>query len=62
MDVYLRAKFEVSSIILTSFRPPPHPPSPQNEPLKTLPRLGLKRRRTEHAQFKNESKTKQNTD
>ena len=49
MSVYLRAKFEVSSIILTSFgqgegggrgnfisRPP------QNEPLKSPARLGLK--------------------
>ena len=48
MGVYLRAKFEVSSIILTSFRQgggdnfmPPLPP-PQNEPLKGPPRLGLK--------------------
>ena len=49
MGVYLRAKFEVSSIILTSFRegwggggvilPLSHPP--QNEPLKIPPRLGL---------------------
>ena len=46
MGVYLHAKFEVSSIILTSFRqgvevilPPPSPP--QNEPLKSPPRLGL---------------------
>ena len=43
MDAYLRAKFEVSSIILTSFRQgvilPPSPP--QNEPLKSPPRLGL---------------------
>ena len=44
MGVYLRAKFEVSSIILTGFRlggvilPPP---PPQNEPLKSPPRLGL---------------------
>ena len=51
MDVYLRPKFEVSSIILTSFR---HgkggggeeggnftPSTPQNEPLKSPPRLGL---------------------
>ena len=53
MGVYLRAKFEVSSIILTSFRhegevvvlhpppTPPTPPPPQNEPLKSPPRLGL---------------------
>ena len=46
MDVYLRAKFEVSSIILTSFRqvvilPPPPPPPPQNETIKSPPRLGL---------------------
>ena len=45
MGVYLRAKFEVSSIILTSFRLGrgvilPHPP-PQNETLKSPPRLGL---------------------
>ena len=43
--MYFRAKFEVSRIILTSFRhevalPPPLPP-PQNEPLKSPPRLGL---------------------
>ena len=53
MDLGLRAKFEVSSIILTSFiqggggggkftPPPPPPPPPQNEPLKSSPRLGLK--------------------
>ena len=44
MVVYLRAKFEVSSIILTCFRQGvilPTPPSPQNEPLKNPPRLGL---------------------
>ena len=44
MSVYLRAKFEVSSIILTSFRQGvilPPPPPPQNEPLKSPPRLGL---------------------
>ena len=60
MDVYLRAKFEVSSIILTSFRrgeilhththtqthtqththTHTHTP-PQNESLKSPPRLGL---------------------
>ena len=44
MSVYLRAKFEVSSIILTGFRQgvilPPLPP-PQNEPLRSPPRLGL---------------------
>ena len=49
MSVYLRAKFEVSSIILTSFR---HggivPPPPQNEPLKSPPRLGLKFKEIEH--------------
>ena len=44
MSVYLRAKFEVSRIIVMSFR---HDvgnftlPPPQNEPLKNLPRLGL---------------------
>ena len=46
MDVYLRTKFEVSSIILSSFRQgvillPPPPPAPRNEPLKSPPRLGL---------------------
>ena len=50
MSVYLRAKFEVSSIILTRFRkgvilaPPPPTPvlfSRQNESLKSPPRLGL---------------------
>ena len=44
MSVYLRAKFEVSSIILTGFGqwvilPPLLPP--QNEPLRSPPRLGL---------------------
>ena len=46
MGVYLRAKSEVSSIILTGFRRggvnSPNPPPPQNEPLKSPPRLGLK--------------------
>ena len=45
MCVYLRTKFQVSSIILTSFKqvilPPPTPP--QNEALKSPPRLGLMR-------------------
>ena len=44
MGVYLRAKLEVSSIILTGFRLGellPLPP-PQNQPLKSPPRLGLK--------------------
>ena len=43
MGVFLRAKFEASSIILTSFRQwviLPLPP-PQNEHLKNPPRLGL---------------------
>ena len=40
MGVYLRAKFEVSSIILTgNFTPAPL--TAQNEPLKSPPRLGL---------------------
>ena len=48
MGVYLRAKFEVSSIILTGFRrggvnsPNPPPLPPENEPLKSPPRLRLK--------------------
>ena len=47
MCVYLRATFHVSSIILTSFRQDEGgpiltpPPSPQNESLKSPPRLGL---------------------
>ena len=51
MGVYLRAKFEVSSIILTSFRQGwgwggggvilPLSQPPQNEPQKNPPRLGL---------------------
>ena len=43
MGVYVLAKFKVSSIILTSFRKGcsfTHPP-PQNEPLKSPPRLGI---------------------
>ena len=52
MSVFLRAKFEFSIMILRSFRQgvggrvggnlPPHP-RPQNEPLKSPPRLGLRR-------------------
>ena len=46
MGMYLRAKFEVDSnkfqggggVVLP---PPPLPPQPQNEPLKSPPRLGL---------------------
>ena len=47
MGVYLRIKFEVSSIIVTSFRQEggrvvlPPLPQPQNEPLKRAPRLQL---------------------
>ena len=46
--VYLYTKFEVSSVILTSFRqgvtvptptPPRRHPAPQNGPLKSPPRL-----------------------
>ena len=39
--MYLRVKFQVSSIILTSFRRIILPP-PQNEPLESPPRLGLR--------------------
>ena len=45
MSVYLRAKFEAFSIILTSFRQGGSnftPPPPQNELLKSPPRLGSK--------------------
>ena len=45
MCVYLLTKFQVSTIILTSFRQgvisPLPPPSSQNEPLKSPLRLGL---------------------
>ena len=44
MCVYLRTKFQVSSIILTSFRRGNFTPSPpQNETLKSPPKLGLRR-------------------
>ena len=48
MNVYLRAKFQVSSVTLTSFRQggvilPPYPP-PQNKTLKSSPGLGLRPR------------------
>ena len=46
MGGYLRAKFEVSGVILTSFRQGGRanftPPPPQNEPIKTPPSLGLR--------------------
>ena len=50
MWVYLRTNFQVCSILLKSFRqaaevilsPPPHTHTPQNEPIKSPPRLGLK--------------------
>ena len=48
MDVHLRAKLDVCSIILTGFRQGGveegggnYSPPPQNEPLKSPPRLGL---------------------
>ena len=41
MYVYLYAKFQVSSIILTGFRQRDNLSPPQNEPLKSPPRLGL---------------------
>ena len=43
MGVYLRAKFQESSIIVTSFRQGviSSPTPPQNKPLKHPPRLGL---------------------
>ena len=49
MCVYLRDKFEVSSIILTSLRQQVgvggnYILPPQNEPIKSLPRLGLRDR------------------
>ena len=51
MGVYLHAKFEVYSIVLTSLiqeegvvlPPSPSPLPPQNEALKSPPRLGLKK-------------------
>ena len=45
MYVYLQTKIQVSSVILTSFRQVGVsllPPPPQNEPLKSPPRLGLR--------------------
>ena len=48
MNVCLRTKFQVPSIILTSFRQAGEgggiipPPTPQNRPPKSPPRLGLK--------------------
>ena len=52
MNVYLRAKLQVCRVTLTSFRQweggeggnftPPSPP-PQNEPLKSPPKLGLRK-------------------
>ena len=47
MDVYLHVKFEVFSIIVTSFRQGEGelpPPSLQNEPLKSPLRLGLNKK------------------
>ena len=51
MCVYLREKFEVSSIFLTSFRQGVgvgeggnYTPPPQNETIKSLSRLGLRDR------------------
>ena len=44
MCMHLRTKFQVSSIILTSFRQWGkfiHPPPTQNEPIKSPSRLGL---------------------
>ena len=43
MDLYLCAKFEVSSTILTSFRQGVNPHPHQNEPLKSPHRSGLTR-------------------
>ena len=53
MNVYLSVKFQVSSVILTTFRqggvilPPP-----QNEPLKSPPRLGLREHVKQYFQWK----------
>ena len=46
MCVFLRTKFQISSMILTSFRKGREvilntPPPPQNEALKSPPRLGF---------------------
>ena len=52
MYFYLSTKFEVSSVILASFRQgvilPPPLPTPQNEPLKSPPRLGLIKRQNKN--------------
>ena len=46
MCVYVHTKFQVSSMILTSFRQvvilPSLTTTPQNEPLNSPPRLGLR--------------------
>ena len=52
MCVYVCVKFEVSSVILTSFTPAPSPLSPQNKPLKSPPRLGLKSKISELSELK----------
>ena len=51
MCIYVRDKFEVSSIFLTSFRQGVgvgeggnYTPPPPNETIKSLPRLGLRDR------------------
>ena len=57
--MYLHAKVEVSSITLTSFREgvgvgwvfyPHHHPKPQNEPLKSIPGLGLQEKHIRYNQ------------
>ena len=60
MCVYLGTKFQVSSIILKSFRhgvvilppsPLPTAPEPPDEPLKGPPRSGLKYFQDQNVQF-----------
>ena len=45
MSVYLRTQFEVSNVIVTSFRKRVILPQPPNQPLKSPPRLGLPRKK-----------------
>ena len=69
MALYLRAKFEVSSITLTCFRQGGGggvilpPPSPQNESLNSPPRLGLNANwSSKHGENQSNAKWRKNRD
>ena len=49
---YLSAKFQVSSIVLASFRPGVIPPSSENKPVKNPPGLGLNKVREQKEKYK----------